>query len=94
MGYDILDSHALKTQLEIFTEEVIKLQKSNKEKNNTLNIVKNCFEQFCSRNGKQKPFTTSTNTYKSRKTDLDITIEDKDTDYVDVKPDVSSSKCF
>ena len=32
MGYDILDSHALKTQLEIFTEEVIKLQKSNKEK--------------------------------------------------------------
>ena len=93
-GYDILDSLAMKTKLESLTEEVIQLYEANKEQHKTLNRVENFLEQLWYVNGKQKSYNASTNTYKISKTDVDIKSEDKDTDYINVKNDVSSSKPF
>ena len=93
-GYDILDSRALKNKLESLTEEVIQLRQENKKQHKTLNRVENFLEQLWYVNGKQKSYNASTNTYKISKTDVDIKSEDKDTDYINVKNDVSSSKPF
>ena len=85
-------SHALKTHLESLTEEVIKVLQANKEQHKTLNRVDNVFEQFCSGDGQQKSYTSSTKTYKRKKTDVEITGEENDTDSVYVKTGISSSK--
>ena len=45
-------------------------------------------------NGQQQLYTASTNTYKGKKIDVDITSEYNDTNYVYTKPGVPSSKPF
>ena len=91
---DIPYSHNMKTHLESLTEEVIQLCRANKEQQNTLNRVDNFLVQLCSVNGQQKLYTASNKTYKSNKTYVDIASEYNDTDYVYVKPGISSSKPF
>ena len=49
---------------------------------------------MCSLNLKHKSYTSSTNTYKRSKTVVYITSEYKDKYYINIKPDVSSSKPF
>ena len=91
-GSDLPDSHALNTWLEIMTEELIQFYKGNKEQQKTLNRVDNFPEQLCSGNGKQKLYNTSNNTYKSKKTDVEIKIEDNVTYSVYVKPGFQAVK--
>ena len=67
---------------------------AKKEQYKILNRVNNFLEKLCSGNGQQKLFTTSTNTYKRNKIDVDITSDDNDTDFVYVNPGISRSKLF
>ena len=67
---------------------------AKKEQYKILNRVNNFLEKLCSGNGQQKLFTTSTNTYKRNKIDVDINSDDNDTDSVYVNPGISRSKLF
>ena len=51
-------------------------------------------EQLCSGNGQHQSYTASTNTYRRKKTDVDLTSEVNNKYSVYVKPFVSSSKPF
>ena len=96
---DLPDSHALKNQLESITEEVIGLRPENKKRQKTLdrvqktpNNAENFLEQLCSGNGQQNIYTESTNTYKRKKQNSDLTSEDKIKYYVCVKHVISRSQ--
>ena len=97
--YDLPDSHALKNQLESITEEVNGLRQFNTKQHNTLNRsqktlngVDNFLGQLCSGNRQKNLYTASTNAYKSKKNYLYLTSEDKNKDYVCVKPGISRSQ--
>ena len=93
-GCYLPDSRDLKNWVEILNEEVIELFRANKEQQKTLNRVDNFIEQLCSRNWQNQLYTTSTNAYKKKKTDVYLTSEDNDKYFVYVKPGVSNSNPF
>ena len=70
------------------------MRRANKEHHKTMNRVNNLPAQLYSGNGQQKLYTASTNTYKRKIMDVDITSGYNDTDSVYVKPGVSSRKPF
>ena len=78
----------------LVTPFLIELRQVNKEHQNILNIAENFLEQLCSGNGQQKLYTATTNTYKRKKTDVDLTGESNNKYYVYVKLGVSSNKPF
>ena len=70
------------------------MNQANKEQHKNLNRVENFLENSCSGDEHQQSYTASNNTYKRKKTDVDITGEENNTDFVYGKHCVSGSKPF